>query len=59
MSLATYGVLKCWALERQINPATDSSPHYQVFGKRWASKTPHRHQRQIPRKPFGFAVPSQ
>ncbi len=31
MSLATYGVLKCRALERQIDPATDPSPHYQVL----------------------------
>jgi uncharacterized protein YukJ len=31
MSLATYGVLKCRALERKIDPATDTSPHYQVL----------------------------
>ncbi|GCE60130.1 hypothetical protein MiAbB_02050 [Microcystis aeruginosa NIES-4285] len=28
MSLATYGVLKCRALERKIDPQTDPSPHY-------------------------------
>lgn len=31
MSLANYGVLKCRALDRKIDPATDSSPHYQVL----------------------------
>ncbi len=31
MSLATYGVLKCRALERKIDPQTDPSPHYQVL----------------------------
>lgn len=31
MSLSTYGVLKCRALDRKIDPATDSSPHYQVL----------------------------
>jgi uncharacterized protein YukJ len=31
MSLATYGVLKCRALERKIDPETDPSPHYQVL----------------------------
>ena len=59
MSLATYGVLKCRTLERQIGPATGPSPHLSAFGKRWAEKTPHRHQRQVPRKPFRFAVPGQ
>jgi uncharacterized protein YukJ len=31
MSLATYGVLKCRALDRKVDPATDPSPHYQVL----------------------------
>jgi uncharacterized protein YukJ len=31
MSLATYGVLKCRALERKIDPVNDPSPHYQVL----------------------------
>ncbi len=31
MALTTYGVLKCRALERKIDPATDPSPHYQVL----------------------------
>jgi uncharacterized protein YukJ len=31
MSLTTYGVLKCRALERKIDPDTDPSPHYQVL----------------------------
>jgi uncharacterized protein YukJ len=31
MALATYGVLKCRALDRTIDPATDPSPHYQVL----------------------------
>ena len=31
MSLATYGVLKCRALDHKIDPATDPSPHYQVL----------------------------
>jgi uncharacterized protein YukJ len=31
MALATYGVLKCRALDRKIDPATDPSPHYQVL----------------------------
>ena len=31
MALATYGVLKCRAVDRKIDPATDPSPHYQVL----------------------------
>jgi uncharacterized protein YukJ len=31
MALSTYGVLKCRALDRKIDPATDPSPHYQVL----------------------------
>jgi uncharacterized protein YukJ len=31
MSLSSYGVLKCRALERKIDPATDPPPHYQVL----------------------------
>lgn len=31
MTLATYGVLKCQALDRKIDPPTDQSPHYQVL----------------------------
>ncbi len=31
MALATYGVLKCQALDRKIDPPTDQSPHYQIL----------------------------
>ncbi|MDJ0705569.1 MAG: DUF2278 family protein [Leptolyngbyaceae cyanobacterium MO_188.B28] len=31
MSLANYGVLKCRALDRKIDPQSDPSPHYQVL----------------------------
>lgn len=31
MPLATYGVLKCRALDRKIDPSSDPSPHYQVL----------------------------
>jgi uncharacterized protein YukJ len=31
MALTTYGLLKCRALERKIDPDTDPSPHYQVL----------------------------
>jgi uncharacterized protein YukJ len=31
MALASYSVLKCQALDRKIDPATDPSPHYQVL----------------------------
>lgn len=31
MALATYGVLKCRALECKIDPGSDPSPHYQVL----------------------------
>ncbi|WP_019501499.1 DUF2278 family protein [Pseudanabaena sp. PCC 6802] len=40
MSLATYGVLKCQALERKIDPETDPSPHYQVL----VSDGQHKHR---------------
>lgn len=31
MSIANYGVLKCRALEKKIDPPTDPTPHYQVL----------------------------
>ncbi len=31
MSIGTYGVLKCRALDQEIDPESDSSPHYQVL----------------------------
>ncbi|MGA7932424.1 MAG: YukJ family protein, partial [Kovacikia sp.] len=38
MALTTYGVLKCRALDRKIDPATDPSPHYQVLVSDGAKK---------------------
>lgn len=31
MALANYGVLKCRAIDRKIDPASDASPHYQIL----------------------------